>query len=112
MTLGITVAMTDSEFNECLEELFQQIEEVFDEQDTDVDAENSGGILTIEFENGSTIVLSRQIATHQLWMAARSGGYHFEFTNNQWQCTRTDRPFFRALTEECLQQAGVAIAFI
>ncbi len=109
--MGITVAMTDSEFNECLEELFQQLEEAFDEQDSDVDAENSGGVLTIEFENDSTMVLSRQIATHQLWLAARSGGYHFEFVDNQWQCTRTARPFYRALAEECMLQAGVNIAF-
>lgn len=104
--------MTDSEFNECIEQLFQQIEETFDEQEADVDTENSGGILTIEFENDSTIVLSRQIATHQLWLAARSGGYHFEFIETQWQCTRTSRPFYSALAEECLQQAGVEVAFV
>ena len=104
--------MTDSEFNECLEVLFQKIEEVFDAEDSDVDVENLGSILTVEFENNSTIVLSRQIATHQLWLASRSGGYHFEFVDCQWQCTRSGRSFYKALTEECLLQANIDVVFV
>jgi CyaY protein len=41
--------------------------------------ENSGGVLTVRFDNGSQLILSRQAPLRQLWVAARSGGFHFDY---------------------------------
>ena len=50
--------------------------------------ENSGGVLTVRFDNGSQLILSRQPALRQLWVAARSGGFHFDYDEGSqlWLC--------------------------
>ena len=103
--------MTEAEFNELVDSIFERIEEVLEKVDSDADCDSSGGVLTIEFENDTTIVFSRQGVTQQLWMAARSGGYHFEYDAGQedWRCTRSGRWFSQAVKEEFQQQGGVVI---
>ena len=36
-----------------------------------------GGIIEIEFDNGSKIIVNRHLAAREIWLAAKSGGYHF-----------------------------------
>ena len=58
------MAMTDSEFHQLADEIFSQIENAveyaIDEQDADVDVDASGGVLQIEFADGSKIVINKQ----------------------------------------------------
>ena len=94
--------MTESLYNQRIEETFEQLELILDELDDDVDYENTGGVLTVEFENGTSLVFSRQLANQQLWLAARSGGFHFEYDESaqDWRGTRDAqylRPFVVAL---------------
>ena len=105
--------MTETEFNNLIDALFNRIEETLEAAEVDADMDSSNGVLTIEFENDTTMVFSRQVATCQLWLAARSGGYHFQYDADQgdWSCTRSGRLFCRALEEELQQQAGISIAF-
>lgn len=107
------MSVTETEFNNDIDVLFERIEEALEAADADADIENSSGVLTLEFENDTTMVFSRQVATCQLWLAARSGGYHFQYDADQgdWCCTRTGRFFRAALREELEQQAGIAIEF-
>lgn len=74
------------------------LELALDEVDGDLDYEVTGGVLTIEFDNGTTMVFSRQPPTRQLWLAARSGGFHFAYDEAvaDWRNTRDGellRPF-------------------
>ena len=71
--------MTENEFSDMIDEIFNDLELRLDEIDSDMDYETGGGVLTLEFENGSTMVFSRQPPTRQLWLATRAGGFHFEF---------------------------------
>lgn len=86
--------MTESEFNDLVDETLQLIEDAIDEQELDVDCENSGGILTIDCSaegNGSNaLIFSRQLATQELWLAAKSGGYHYRYDvgKKSWLGTR------------------------
>ena len=65
--------MTELEFNELIDRDFEVLEFALDEVDQDLDYEAGGGVLTVTFENGTTMVFSRQPPTRQLWLAARSG---------------------------------------
>ena len=90
--------MLESEFTTKFEHTLESLEFALDEVDADIDYENSGGVQTVEFENGSSMVFSRQLASQQLWLATRSGGFHFEFDEAEadWRCTRSGvlfRPF-------------------
>jgi CyaY protein len=84
-----TVVMNDVEFQDRVEKMFLVIEDRIDELELDIDIDSSGGILTMTCENGSSVILSRQIATHEIWVAAKSGGFHLKFDGADWNCGAT-----------------------
>lgn len=100
--------LTEAEFTRLLDALMTRIEDAVEDQGLDVDCEQSAGILTLTCPQGA-IVLSRQGATRQLWMAAKSGGYHFDYDGSGWHCTRTGQLFETLLAEATAQQAGEAL---
>jgi CyaY protein len=99
------MAMTETEFKEFIEQLIIQIEDALEELDNDIDYESSDGMLTIIMENKSQIIINRQSAALQLWLAAKSGGYHFDYDEAKgWQDDRSGEAFIdtlnRCLTEQ------------
>lgn len=105
--------MNEAEFHEKVDELLQVIEEALDEIDSDLDYENAGGVLTVSFENGTTMVFSRQPPTRQLWLATRSGGYHFEFdaAEDDWRNTRDGTLFRPFVVAQMQDQASLVFAW-
>jgi len=99
--------MTESEFNERIDQLFYALELRLDEIDSNMDYEAGGGVLTLEFESGSTMVFSRQPPTKQLWLATRAGGFHFEFDEslNEW-CNTRDRSLFKPFVVDQMKEQG------
>ena len=76
----------------------EALELALDEVEEDIDYETSGGVLTVTFENGSSLIFSRQPPTHQLWLAARSGGYHFEYDHCDDIGNDEDEYFYRVIS--------------
>lgn len=98
--------MTESAFNHRIDQLFLAIEDALDDSGADVDFESAGGVLTITCEaNGSQIILSRQPALGEVWVAARSGGFHLADRDGDWLCGTTgetlDALLNRVLSEQC-----------
>ncbi len=88
--------MSDINFEQRVEATFTAIEEAIDNCDADIDYENSSGVLTLTCENnGTQIIVSRQVAKSEIWVAARSGGYYCQWSEQQWRC---------AASQETLQQ--------
>jgi CyaY protein len=77
----------------------------------DVDTQRTGGLLELSFPNGSKIVLNAQPPLHELWMAARSGGYHYKCIGGRWLDTRDAREFFEVLSACASEQAGKPLRF-
>ena len=77
----------------------------------DIDTQRTGGLLELSFPNGSKIVLNAQPPLQELWMAARSGGYHYKFMGGRWLDTREAREFFEALSTCASEQAGKPLRF-
>jgi len=71
--------MSESDFHRRIDDTLRAIEAALDEAGSDLDYENSGGILTLRCDNGSQLILNRQTPVRQLWLAARSGGFHFNW---------------------------------
>jgi CyaY protein len=101
--------MNEADFNTLVDQTFQDLEMALDEVDGDIDYETSGGVLTVEFENGTTMVFSRQPPTRQLWLAARSGGFHFEYdpAQSDWCGTRDGQLFRPFVVDQIREQGGV-----
>ena len=73
----------------------------------DVDFElKPGGIVEIEFDDGSKIIVNRHGAAREIWVAARSGGFHFRWDGAAWRDTRSGDELFAALSELVSERLG------
>ncbi len=107
--------MTDLEFMDRAESVLRAIEQCCDrineQTDADVDNQRVGGMVTLVFANHSQIVVNLQKPLHEIWLAARSGGYHFRFDGSRWADTKGQGEIFARLSEDASAQAGCALVF-
>ena len=115
MSTALEHPMSDAEYNRLTADLLARIEATADRllQDdvVDIDTQRTGGLLELSFGNGSKIVVNTQPPLHELWLAARSGGYHYKHAQGRWLDTRDARDFFTVLSQCASEQAGKALAF-
>ena len=103
--------MSETEFLELANATLNSIEAALDrandEDVIDVECKRSGNVLEIEFiDNGSKIIVNSQAAMQELWVASRSGGYHYKQQDGQWRNTRDGSELFAALSEMVSTQGG------
>lgn len=104
--------MDEREFAERAEQMLAHIESVLEGVDQGLDYEVApGGILEIEFEDGSQVIINRHMAAREIWVAARSGGFHFRWDGADWVDTRSGESLAFRLGEVLSSQAGVPIVF-
>ena len=100
-------------FADRIDALLTRIEEAVDRLPgaIEVDTARSGNVLTLTFENDHRVVVNSQDATEELWLAARSGGYHYRLdaASGQWLDTRGGDPFDVALRRVVEAETGVAL---
>ena len=107
--------MTDPEFMDQAENLLKAVElscdRINDDGDADVDNQRTGGMVTLVFPNRTQIVINLQKPLHEVWMAAKSGGYHYKFDGQRWMDTKGQGEFFESLSRDASAQAGVPLKF-
>lgn len=106
--------MTESEFLALAEDTLRRIETALErasnEGELDVECSRSGNVLEIEFvDNGSKIIVNSQTPMQEIWVAARSGGFHYKYEDGRWTNTRDRSELFDALSEMVSAQGGVAL---
>ena len=106
--------MTETEFLDLAETTLDTIESALDrlndEDVLDVECKRSGNVLEIEFlDNGSKIIVNSQAPLQEMWVAARSGGFHYKRVGGQWRNTRDDSELFAALSQLASAQGGAAV---
>jgi CyaY protein len=102
--------MTETEFNQLVDDTLTRIEDAIEASGAEIEFEIASGILTLEFEDGSKIIINRQGASRELWVAARSGGFHYRWVDGAWRDTRDGSELFASLTKSVTQQAGEPIS--
>lgn len=104
--------MNESEFSRLAEQTLIDIEEAVEASAADIDFDSAGDILTLEFDNGSQIIINRQTPLSQIWVAARSGGFHFNYDEDRklW-CLDSDpqKDLLNQLAVYCTEQAGETV---
>lgn len=107
------MSLSELQFHEQIDAVQAQIEAVFDASELDVDLDNAGGVLSIGFANGTQVILSRQSALSELWVAARSGGFHcrYDAPQQRWICNSSAETLGELLTRVTHEQAGEALDF-
>ncbi|GGU62514.1 protein CyaY [Pseudomonas laurentiana] len=107
------MSLSEARFHDLVDATQQALEDLFDESDLDLDLENSAGVLTVKFDNGSQLIFSRQEPLRQLWLAARSGGFHFDYDqeSKKWMCDTTDELLGEMLVRIVSEQSGEKLDF-
>ena len=99
--------MTSSEFDSLADAMLERIARAVEESGADCDCEPKGsGVLELEFADGSRIVVNRHSAARQIWVAAKSGGYHFRWNGSDWVDTREGGELLAALSRMVSEQSG------
>jgi CyaY protein len=107
--------MSETEFLDLVDETLDTIETAMDrlndEDVLDVECKRSGNVLEIEFiDNGSKIIVNSQAPLQEMWVAARSGGYHYKRVGDEWRNTRDGTEFYASLSKFASEQGGAQVA--
>jgi CyaY protein len=108
-------ALSDADYARETAALMARIEAATDRwlQDDviDIDAQRTGGLLELSFPNGSKIIINTQPPLHEVWLAARDGGFHYRWADGAWRDTRDGSEFLAALSHHASSQAGLSLGF-
>lgn len=107
--------MTETEFLERAERTLAAIEAAVEAvgDDVDIETSRSGNVITMELANRSKVIVNSQAPMHQLWVAARSGGYHYALADDGlWRDTRDGSELFASLSRFVSEQGGVPVLLV
>lgn len=108
------MSLPDAEYHAKAHALLARIEAQIDawlEDDVvDIDGHRTGGLLELSMPGGSKIVINTQPPLQEIWLAARSGGFHFRWGGSQW-VDREGQEFCARLSRCASEQAGQALSF-
>lgn len=107
--------MTDAEFMDQAELVLKAIEascdRINDQTDADIDNQRSGGMVTLAFANGSQIIVNLQKPLHEIWVAAKCGGFHYRWDQGNWHDTKRSSDLFADLSAFSSEQSGLNLRF-
>ena len=108
-------SLSDADYRRETASLLARIEAATDRwlQDDliDIDTQRSGGLLEMSFPNGSKIIVNAQPPLHEVWLAARGGGFHYRWLDGQWRDTRDGSEFLAVLSHHASLQGGRPLVF-
>lgn len=102
--------MNETEFLARIDSILDSIESQadvwFERMDLDVETKRQGHVLNLSFDNGHQIVINSQSPLREIWVAARSGGFHYRFDGENWKDTRGGPDLHDALSKLCSEATG------
>ncbi len=107
--------MTDLEYQNLAESVLKAVEAGCDrlneDLNVDIDNQRTGGMITLTFSSQSQIIINLQKPLHEIWMAARAGGFHYKFDSGRWTDTKDSSEFFANLSRYASEQSGQTLVF-
>jgi len=107
--------MSDLQYLDQAEALLRAVEaacdQINDHSDADIDNQRTGGMVTLTFANRSQIIVNLQKPLHEVWLAARAGGFHYRLDQGRWFDTKDGSEFFATLSRCASEQAGQPLLF-
>jgi CyaY protein len=103
--------MTEGEFNEVADAVFARIEQAIDDSGADIDYDSNGSVMEIEFADGSKIIVNRHVPNREIWLAAKSGGFHYALQDERWFSQRDGSELFTMLGELVQIGTGTKLDF-
>lgn len=103
--------MNETEFDAAAAATLDALERALDAAEVDLERK-AGGVLELEFDDGSKIIVNRHGAAREIWVAARSGGFHYRWDGSAWRDTRSGAELFGALSELVSAQLGRRVRLV
>ena len=103
--------MDDPQFETQADAAFERLERALEATDLDFELKE-GGVIEIEFDDGSKIIVNRHGAAREIWVAARSGGFHYRWDGRAWRDSRGDQELFSSLSELISDQLGRRVRLV
>ena len=108
---------SESAYQQAVDNVIAQLEDQLErafQSDAPFDYEVQSGILTIDCgagdhasgAQGGKIIINRQTPLLEIWVAARSGGFHFKKADDGWRDTRSQELLEELLARVLAQQSG------
>lgn len=102
--------MNDAEFEELAVRWLAEIERAVEASGVDVEIDSKdGGILELGFTDDSRMIINRHSAAREIWVAAKSSGFHYRWDGSQWRDTRDATELFSALSRLVSAQSGTRV---
>ena len=102
--------MSQPDFDSLAETTLEQIQQALETCGSDVDVEvKADGVIELEFDDGSKMIINRHRAAGEIWVAARAGGFHFRWDGSAWRDTREGTELFAALSKLISAQGGAPV---
>jgi CyaY protein len=102
--------MNETEFHRAVDAVLARIESAV-EASASLEADLEGGVLTVTCPDDSRVIVNRQTPNREIWVAARSGGFHFRFEQGEWRDTRGGGELFASLARILASQGGEEVRF-
>ncbi len=102
--------MTEIEFNQAAATTLAHIEQALEDAELDFETP-ADGIIEVELDDGSKIIINRHGVAREIWVAARSGGFHFRPQDGGWVDTKDGAPLYDKLAALIAAQGGVTVRF-
>lgn len=105
--------MNEAEFNALAESTLRAVASSVEESGLECDVEMKGdGVIEITLEDNTRLIVNRHAAAREIWVAAKSGGYHFRHDGGQWINTRDGSELFASLSQYLSEQSGTGISLL
>ena len=98
--------MTEQEFLAQCERTLDTIEDAVDACGASIEASRNERVLELEFDDGTKIIVNGNAPVREVWVAAKSGGFHFRHDAGRWVDTRSGEELFASLSRLASLQAG------
>jgi CyaY protein len=100
----------ESDFTALADRVLAAIGAALDVADVDIDWTLNDGVLTIDCGENGKLIVNRHLPSREIWVAARSGGFHFRAGGGAWRDSRDGSELGASLARLLEAQAGVVIA--
>ena len=99
--------MTQADFDALAEAALDQLQRALDASGIELDVQlKAEGVLELEFDDGTRMVINRHRPAGEIWVAARSGGFHYRWDGKAWRDTRDGSELFAVLSKLISAQSG------
>ena len=104
--------MTDHEYHQLVDAVMLSLEEQIEACEVDLDYESASGILEIIFPNKTKIIINKQTPLHQMWVATKFNGHHFELRDGVWIDNRSGAEFLQFMSDATSRQAEQNVTWV